>query len=136
MPGIRTILIKGNGTSAGEGYLHLAQVEVLTGQGVNIANIGKATQSDTFQNNEAQYGPNKAIDGSLSSFSHTGVNQANAQWMLTFPQVVQARQIVIRNRRDGCQNRLRGARLSVISENGKVLVNVVLSEMADQSFSF
>ena len=78
--------------------------------GHSIAPSGQATQSDTYQDNVATYGAHRAIDGNLSSFSHTGTNLAGAFWMLTFPAPVDIYQIVIRNRRDACQHRLRGAR--------------------------
>ena len=134
MPSVTTIVIKGNGQA--DGFVHLSQVEVINTKGVNIAPTAQATQSDTYENNIATYGAQRAIDGNLNSFAHTGSNVPGAFWMLTFPAPVDIYQIILRNRRDACQHRLKGAHLSAINQYGQVVFHAVLTETHDQSFIF
>jgi hypothetical protein len=56
--------------SSTEEFLQVFEVQVLSG-GANVALSGNATQSSTWKNILSKFGPAQAIDGDLTSFSHT-----------------------------------------------------------------
>eukprot|EP00956_Cyclotella_meneghiniana_P020611 scaffold36591_cov40-Cyclotella_meneghiniana.AAC.1 len=57
--------------------IHLFELKAISSD-VNVAIDGIATQSSTYKNNEAKFGPNNAIDDVIGTFQHT--NDANA-WL-------------------------------------------------------
>lgn len=90
--------------------LHMAEVEVITKSGENVASKGEAIQSSTYENNPAS----NAVDGNPSTFQHTKCDSAQSYWQLNFsPPVDDVAKVIVRNRRDCCMERLGGAELFV-----------------------
>lgn len=48
--------------------------------GTDVASGKPATQSSTYNNNNYKFGAGNAVDGKVSTFSHTGAWDVNAAW--------------------------------------------------------
>ncbi len=97
------------------GTLTLAEVEVL-GDGVNLARQGTATQNATTHGGAAS----RAIDGNKNPAfggggqTHTPEDGPNPWWELDLGAEYPIEQIVIYNRADGLESRLKGFTLKVL----------------------
>jgi len=96
---------------SGNVALHLAEVQVFGAPRNDIDNLafsGTATQSSTFEQNNA-FSADKAIDGSTESgtadITHTN-NDTNAWWELDLGRVVNIDSVVVWNRTNCCTDRL------------------------------
>lgn len=87
------------------------------GQNVDWARRGSASQSSGY----GQYPAVNAIDGNFMTFSHTQ-NQQGAWWQVRLPKEVYIDKIVIKNRKDCCQDRIVDSDVMVMDSNGTVLV--------------
>jgi mono/diheme cytochrome c family protein len=101
--------------------LSLAEVQVFHKE-ANIATKGTASQSSTDYGGEAK----RAIDGNTegkyeaNSVTHTKVEN-NPWWEVKLAENAEIDQIVIWNRRDGLEARLSNYRVSLLSEDRKVI---------------
>jgi mono/diheme cytochrome c family protein len=105
--------------------LHVAEVQVFAG-GVNVAPKGKATQSST----DYEGPPGLAIDGNTNgdyhaskSVTHTRAED-NPWWQVDLGAPTPVERVVIWNRTDGgdtIQRRIKGYRVRLLDEAGKVL---------------
>ncbi|MBN1421149.1 MAG: lamin tail domain-containing protein [Planctomycetes bacterium] len=83
----------------------------------DLAPGGTATQSSTYANYEAS----RAIDGSLSSFSHTtSATNLPSTWQLDLGGTYAIRSVVLHNRTTCCQSRLRDITILVLDEAGEI----------------
>jgi hypothetical protein len=102
--------------------LHVGEVQVFV-ENENVALKGKATQSSTWETNEANWGPQKAIDGNTGGvnnqdgITHT-LMEANPWWEVDLAQNVTISKVVVWNRTDNnCGPRLAGFRIALLDEN-------------------
>ncbi len=108
--------------------LQLAEVEVRDSTGENVAPRGKASQSSTYADADADAVASRANDGNTAgdyhrgSVSHTAVNQRHPWWEVDLGEDTAIEQVVVWNRTDGdTTSRLDGFQLSVLDENREVL---------------
>lgn len=101
----------------------IAEMQLLS-SGVNVAKDGKARQSSTHK----AFAAASAIDGDLSTFSHTDGHDHHAWWELDLQEVKALDHMTIYNRwcegrRDhpGCLCRLTDAKLSFMDDDGVVI---------------
>ena len=115
--------------------IHLFELKAISSD-VNVAIDGIATQSSTYKNNEAKFGPNNAIDDNvIGTFQHT--NDANA-WLevaLSTPAEIDAVEIYNRycgsdptNDPKQCLCRLSGATLTLLDSSNSVISSVDLGD--------
>ena len=90
------------------------------GQGVDVdwARRGTATQSSNY----GQFPPANAIDGNFMTFSHTQEEQS-AWWQVRLPKEVYIEKIVIKNRKDCCQDRLKSFDLIIMDSDNKAITS-------------
>lgn len=118
--------------------LSLAEVEVFS-SGRNVAPRGRAAQSSTYGEAAAA----RAIDGNTdgeyrrsSSVTHTE-NTDNPWWELDLGRVHRIEQVVLWNRTDGATgSRLNGARLSVLDENRRPVLQQVMARAPETRATF
>lgn len=65
--GVRKVKIQ----KSGENFVHVAEVEVYDGSGINKARGKNTAQSSTWQGNTAAFGPQKSVDGNTNTSPHT-----------------------------------------------------------------
>ncbi len=85
----------------------------------NVSPAGTATQSSGFQGN--RFPATLAIDGNLGNFTHTAAGQSNAQWQLDFTEAYLLDEIVLHNRDNCCQSRLRDITVRVLNAAGEAV---------------
>jgi putative heme-binding domain-containing protein len=101
-----------------KGTLTLAEVEAIA-SGRNAAPSGRATQSSTSHSGEAK----RAIDGNTSSIfgaggqTHSQENEDHPWWELDLGSEQPVETIVVWNRQEGFQDRLKGFTLRVLDGN-------------------
>jgi hypothetical protein len=86
-----------------------------TGPATNVAPGKAATQSSSYNNDPTTYGPQKAVDGNYTDFSHTYPTDTNATWEVSLGTNYGLERIVIYNRTDCCQSRLRDITARVLT---------------------
>jgi hypothetical protein len=107
-------------------WLHLAEVEVYadaetTPVEPNLA-LGKpATQTNTYNNDTANYGPGIAVDGNIGNITHTE-NVGPVSWQVDLEAATDLGRVELVNRVDGCcPERLNGAVLKVLDAAQQVI---------------
>jgi hypothetical protein len=102
--------------------IQMFEVQVFSG-GINIAQDGKASSSSRHKMLSAE----KAIDGDMSTFSHTSLDDLHAWWQLDLNRVRSFDRLIIFNRwcqspkdEPSCLCRLSYAKLSFMDESGGV----------------
>lgn len=90
------------------------------GQGLDVdwARRGTATQSSNY----GQFPAANAIDGNFMTFNHTQEEQS-AWWQVRLPKEVYIDKIVIKNRKDCCQDRLKSFDLIVMDDDNKAITS-------------
>lgn len=82
---------------------------------------GQPCEMSSLLGNNGIYACSKANDGKVDSrFAHTD-NEPFPYWRSTFAQKSKVNKVVIFNRPDCCQERLTGARISLLGEDGSVV---------------
>ena len=122
---------------AGENYLSLAEVQVISGSTNYATSAGtSASQSSTYNNRSAT----KAIDGNTSGngesyVSHTN-NDVNAWWQVDLGQARTIDKIVVWGRTDCCSDRLSNFYIFVSSTNmtGKTLSQLLADTSVNKTF--
>ncbi len=89
----------------------------ITARVVNVAPLGKATQSSNYQ--DTRFTANLAIDGDLNNFTHTKTGQTNPSWSLELDQSYSIHSIILNNRIGCCGGRLRDITVYVLDASGK-----------------
>jgi len=84
---------------------------------INCTQMGIATQSSTYNNNNFKYHAEHALDEDKSTYNHT--NTKDSWWQLDFPLDIDISTIVITNQHDMYQNRL---------NNFDVIINNIRNE--------
>ncbi len=82
---------------------------------VNLAPSGTASQSTDYS---SSYLANRGINGTTTDFTATAKTDSNASWQVALPQFSQAEQIVLHNRDNCCQHRLRDITVTIDDEQG------------------
>jgi hypothetical protein len=77
--------------------LNIVEVKVFS-DGVDVAPDGTATQSSTYQSNDARYGPGNSVDNS-GSYSNTANTGAPAWWEVSLASAVSVESIEIDNKK-------------------------------------
>ena len=97
-----------------------------TGQGtlVNIALGGTATQSS--EHPPFPFPAANAIDDNLTNFTHTAGSALNPWWKVEFPTDQSIGKIVLHNRDDCCQERLRDITVQILDASNTVVYNSTL----------
>jgi hypothetical protein len=115
--------------------LSLAEVQIReTGTGKELQKTGKASQSTTDFDGEAQ----RAADGNTNqdfyngSTSHTQFEQ-NPSWEIDFEKDVDIGQIKVFNRGDACGSRLKGAIVEILDGNYNAVWKGTIAEAYDGS---
>jgi hypothetical protein len=88
------------------------------GPATNVAPGKVAAQSSTYNNDTNDFGPEKAVDGNYSDFSHTFPTNIYATWQVNLATNYGINRIVIRNR-PGFLSRLRDITVWILSLDGK-----------------
>ena len=88
----------------------------------NIASGKTATQSTTY--NAQHDGPEKALDGIESSFTHTQCNQAAPWWEVDLEDTYTISSMKIVNRLDCCGGRLRNFDIWFLDENKAIVDSI------------
>ncbi|KAJ5072911.1 hypothetical protein M0811_09122 [Anaeramoeba ignava] len=108
-------------------YLHVSQVEVLTFDGKNIALGKKATQSSVYSHSKNPIAE-RAVDGNTETDWNRGnlthTNQEKSWLLIDLEQEYlfkDINKIITYNRSDGCNERLSGAILQIISSDNFVI---------------
>lgn len=78
---------------------------------VNTATTGTATQSSVL----ASYTPNLAIDGQNGNFTHTDGSAAAPWWLVAWTADKAIHTVVLHNRADCCQSRLRDITVEILA---------------------
>jgi choline-sulfatase len=89
--------------------------------GANIARQRPAIQSSTFG---AAYAAANAVDGpgsTLTSFSHTASNDANAWLLVDLQTACHIQEVLLHNREDCCQGRLRDITVEILDASTNVV---------------
>lgn len=120
---IKTIIIRSNGSHP----LSLAEVQVYSTSGVNVATSGVATQSSTAHGGSAS----RAIDGNTSgNYGHGTVSHTRTSssewWRLVLSTAVEVDRIVVWNRTDCCGERLGGTTMEIYDESNVLFSTVTL----------
>ncbi len=103
------------GTGFGIGF----DAGVASGAGTNLAPRGTATQSSTLA---ASYSASAAIDGNPSTFTHTASTDNQSTWSLDLGREWEVARVVLRNRADCCQSRLRDLTVSLVGTDGATVL--------------
>ena len=107
----------------------------------NVALEGTASQSSTFQNNEARFGASNAIDNNGSSFSYTKsrVTSGSPWWKIDLPTSSEIESVVIENRycrttedTPGCLCRISGAKVQLLDSLGVTVAEKTLGDTCNQ----
>ncbi|MGE3310250.1 MAG: CotH kinase family protein [Limisphaerales bacterium] len=88
------------------------------GGSTNLALAGTATQSTTGYN----LGAGNANDGDLNTFSHTATQDDGSTWRLDLGAVYEIRRVVLHNRAECCQTRLRDITVSLLAADGRTVL--------------
>ncbi|MCC6231307.1 MAG: CotH kinase family protein, partial [Verrucomicrobiales bacterium] len=83
----------------------------------NLALRGTATQSTTGFGADAAF----AIDGNPDTFTHTATEDVASVWQLDLGADVEVARLILRNRANCCQSRLRDITVSLLAADGRVL---------------
>ena len=103
----------------------------------NVALEGTASQSSTFQNNEARFGASNAIDSNGSSYSHTKSRGTSGSpwWKIDLPTSSKIESVVIKNRycgtpedTPGCLCRISGAMVQLFDSQGVIVAEKSLGD--------
>ena len=115
--------VQGLGTSPGAtGNIVTNSSGPILGLPVNAALGGKtATQSSEFPGFPAS----NAVDGNLGNFTHTNSNDSNASWQVDLGATMPINQIILNNRANCCQERLRDINVDILDRNGNVVQSFV-----------
>jgi predicted outer membrane repeat protein len=84
----------------------------------NFATGGNATQSSDYA--PPLFLPAAAIDGDLTTFTHTSNSDDHATWEVSLPTDTSLRQVVLHNRSDCCHSRLRDITIEIIDSQDRV----------------
>ncbi|XP_052417059.1 fucolectin-like [Carassius gibelio] len=87
---------------------------------VNVAAWGKADQSTTYENCDAQ----RALDGINYTFTHTE-EKSNPWWKLDLTKTYSVNRVTITNRLDCCSYRIDGAEIRVGNESSDLNRNPI-----------
>jgi len=89
---------------------------------VNVAQGGSATQSSNYSST-VYLAPN-AVDGILNNFTHTSgsAGDANPWWQVNMGADYRLNQVVLYNRSDCCQHRLRDITVDLLANDGSTVV--------------
>ena len=101
---------------------------------INITSEGTASQSTEW--NDGQYPAANAIDGDLSTFSHTDANSPSNAWTLSFPKPVTVTEIVIHTRSDCCGGRLTNTKLRLFEGEDAVFTATINDPGAGREIRF
>jgi hypothetical protein len=89
-------------------WMNLAEVEVFSG-GVNVAS-GKTVTGNSLYG--AQFPHSNLVDGNKTNFAHTN-NEAVEWFLIDLGQAYEIEKVVIHNRLDCCQGRLRNTKIQL-----------------------
>ncbi len=101
---------------------------------VNIGAFGTATQSSDFGG--GQFPASLGIDGDLGNFTHTAAGQFPATWQVAFDDEFAIEQIVLHNRDNCCQSRLRDVTVYILNEPLDVLDPIAIEEIDEDLIVF
>jgi hypothetical protein len=91
-------------------WMNLAEVEVFSG-GTNVASGKTVTASSKYENSD-QFPHANLVDGNKTNFAHT--NNESVEWFLIdLGQDYDIEKVVITNRTDCCQDRLRNTKIQL-----------------------
>ena len=117
--------------------LNAFEIKVYTA-GQNIATAGTATQSSTLRGKQKFAAPS-AIDGNDSTFIHTDWSDTSPWWQVLLTLESEIESVEIRNRWCGDENdqlkclcRMSGAKLSLLDDQGSVIVEKTLADTCGQ----
>jgi len=103
--------------STSNGGLKLKEVEIFGEMKLdvlpNLALYKEATQSSTWDG----YGADLAVDGNLETSTHS-MDESGNWWSVDLAEVTNIRKIKVFNRADCCKERLQGAVVLILDENG------------------
>ena len=122
-----------------EGILSVKEVQIYDVDGNNVALNGIASQSSDYS---AEHTADKAIDGDLTTFSHTQSNGYNEWWEVDLGQNVAIDRIRITNRDcvlSDCLVRLSYAKMDLTDDSGTVVATRQFYDMSQMNvieFSF
>ena len=91
-------------------WLNLAEVEVFS-EGTNVAR-GKTVTASTKYNNSDQFPHSNLVDGNKTNFAHTQ-NEPVEWFVIDLGQNYEIEKVVITNRTDCCQGRLRNTKIQL-----------------------
>ncbi len=117
--------------------LNVAEVQIISG-GKNIARRGKATQSSIYGSADAEKAIDGETDGDLRGAGSTACTkiESNPWWEVDLRSEKELTQIVIWNRTDSGESRLKGAKLSVLGKERTPVWERVISEAPDPDATF
>jgi hypothetical protein len=90
-------------------WMNIAEVEVFSG-GVNVASGKTVTQSSI--SHPGTFDPPNLVDGNKTNFAHTN-NEAVEWFLIDLGQAYEIEKVVITNRTDCCQARLRNTKIQL-----------------------
>lgn len=108
----------GSGWRQGAGWAVGFDTSPATPGGTNLARLGAANQTSTGFG----FGPELAIDGDLGNFTHTSGDDDQSAWSLDLGASHELRRIVIHNRSNCCQSRLRDLTVTLLAADGTTVV--------------
>jgi len=100
-----------------------------TGAGAALIDItakGTASQSTEYQG--GRFPANLAVDGNLSTFSHTNTTTANNRWELLLDQEYEIAKVEVTMRNDCCGGRMTGSILRFYDEEGDSVFEETLTD--------
>lgn len=123
--GARYIKLSKNGD-----YINISEIEVYAG-GINIGRNSKVKMSSILNGINKYNVINGIVHGNFSHNSdaiiHTDDNDLKPTVELDLQDVYKIDKIIIYNRTDCCQNRLKNVKLEILDNNKKVLFNKILN---------
>jgi hypothetical protein len=114
-------------TQPAVGCMNLAEIQVFTPDGTNIANTAKVTKSSEYQGDK--FPVQNFVDGNLNNFVHTSCEDAGTI-TLDFGKLVNISKIVLFNRRDCCGRRSNGIILTIADDYENTIYKA--NPLADQ----
>ena len=96
-------------TTDGNHWMNIAEVEVFSG-GVNVA-LGKNVTQRSISH-PGTFDPPNLVDGNKTNFAHTN-NEAVEWFLIDLGQAYEIEKVVITNRTDCCQARLRNTKIQL-----------------------
>jgi hypothetical protein len=105
-------------TQPAVGCMNLAEIQVFTPEGTNIANTATVTKSSGYEGDS--YPVQNFIDGNLNNFVHTSCNDAGTI-TLDFGSSVNISKVIIFNRTDCCGLRSNGIVLTIADASNSVV---------------